>query len=107
MNENYFKLEVLVPEEYKNSITEVFNKYGIGRTEKYDSYITYSYVTSSWRPLENSKPFRGRLNELHEEKEIKIETICPKDIIEKVVGEIKKVHPYEEPVINAIPIIYF
>lgn len=30
---------------------------------------------------------------------------CPVEIVETAVREVKKIHPYEEPVINVIPLL--
>ena len=38
-------------------------------------------------------------------KEIKLELICNIDEVSKTINIIKRTHPYEEPVINIIPII--
>ena len=37
--------------------------------------------------------------------EEKIEVTCPQHILEKVLDEVKKVHPYEEPVIDIYPLL--
>ena len=44
-------------------------------------------------------------NEISEEPELKVEVTVKKENIEKTVKKIKSVHPYEEPVINVIPLL--
>jgi len=40
-------------------------------------------------------------------KFVKIEVICPGDILEKVLAEVKKAHPYEEPAIDIYPLLQY
>ena len=44
-------------------------------------------------------------NKIEFVKEEKIETICDIKIAKKVIQELRKAHPYEEPAINIIPLI--
>jgi hypothetical protein len=49
-------------------------------------------------------PFLGKVGVLETLIEERIETICKKSKIKKVIEAIKKVHPYEETVIDILPI---
>ena len=59
----------------------------------------------SWRPLPGSSPFNGKNGEICFGTEMKMEVRCPVEIVETAVKEVKKIHPYEEPVINVIPLL--
>ena len=61
-------------------------------------------VTGCWRPLEGSHPYLGTLGQLRTEPELKVEVACPTGRVEAVLAAVKRVHPYEEPVINVIPL---
>lgn len=37
--------------------------------------------------------------------EVKMEVRCPVELAESAVNTVKKIHPYEEPVINVIPLL--
>lgn len=39
--------------------------------------------------------------------EVKMEVRCPVELAESAVNTVKKIHPYEEPVINVIPLLEF
>ena len=39
--------------------------------------------------------------------EVKMEVRCPVELAENAVNTVKKIHPYEEPVINVIPLLEF
>lgn len=100
----YCKVEVFIPKEHLYKLCEVFNKYDIGHIGKYSECLSYSEVVSRWKPLKGADPYIGELGKLEEEKELKVEVTCDKKLIDKLINEIKKIHPYEEPVINVIPL---
>lgn len=52
-----------------------------------------------------SKPYKGKADEINNGKVIKMEVICPLNKVEEAIKAIKKVHVYEEPVIYIIPLI--
>lgn len=43
-------------------------------------------------------------NEISEEEEYKVEVTIKKENLEKTMAAVKEIHPYEEPVINVIPL---
>ena len=69
-----------------------------------DRCLSWSVVNSCWRPLEGSHPYLGTLGQLRTEPELKVEDACPTGRVEAVLAAVKRVHPYEEPVINVIPL---
>lgn len=104
MQYNYFKLEIFVPETHLGQIKEVLREVDAGHIGKYDCCLSYSKVTSTWRPLEDADPYIGNSNEISEETEYKVEVTCFREKLDETLYCIKKVHPYEEPVINVIPL---
>ena len=76
-----------------------------GHIGKYDACLSYSPVIGTWRPLEGTNPYIGEKNKISEEKELKVEVTCKTEKIDETIKAIKKVHPYEEPVINVIPLL--
>lgn len=105
MDFNLFKLEVYVPYNFTDTVREALNDIGIGKVGNYDNCICVIKVKGMFRPLEGSNPYLGFENQLCEVLENKIETICEKKDLKKVVKAIKKVHPYDKPLINIIPIM--
>lgn len=51
-----------------------------------------------------TNPYIGKAGEISCEPEIKAEVTVFKEKVDETIEAIKKVHPYEEPVINVIPI---
>ena len=71
---------------------------------KYDSCMSCSKVTSYWRPLDGTSPYIGNVGEISCEPEMKVEVTVFTEKVDETIQVIKEVHPYEEPVINALPI---
>ena len=75
-----------------------------GHIGDYDSCLSYHPVTGCWRPLEGTHPWLGQAGELCTAPELKVEVTCRAEQAEAAIAAVKAVHPYEEPVINAIPL---
>ncbi len=75
------------------------------KSGNYDNVISITNVRGYWRPLEGSNPFIGKVGKVCEGQECKIEIRCKKEYVRNAIKVIKKIHPYEEPLINIIPII--
>ncbi|WP_157144106.1 cytochrome C biogenesis protein [Brachyspira pilosicoli] len=99
------KIEVYIPEEYRDKLREALNDIGVLGVGNYDNVMSVTKVTGYWRPLKNANPFDGEINKLSKASEDKIEFATDINNIENAVKVIKEVHPYEEPVINIIPLI--
>ena len=78
MEFSYCKLEIFVPESHLEQIRAALRSVDAGHIGHYDSCLSYHPVTGCWRPLEGTHPWLGQAG--------------------------KAAHPYEEPVINAIPL---
>ena len=99
------KIEVYIPEEYRDKLSEALNDIGVLGVGNYDNVMSVTKVTGYWRPLKNANPFDGEINKLSKASEDKIEFATDINNVENAVKVIKEVHPYEEPVINIIPLI--
>ncbi|KAI9044520.1 uncharacterized protein KD926_000431 [Aspergillus affinis] len=54
--------------------------------------------TGQFRPGDAANPHLGKVGQLEETPEVRVETICVgEDIARKAVDALKKAHPYEEP----------
>lgn len=100
----YFKLEIFIPESHFRPLQKALQKVDAGHIGNYDSCLSYSRVMGTWRPLAGTSPYIGTENEISEEPELKVEVTVKAEKLEETVAAIKAVHPYEEPVINVIPL---
>ena len=103
MEFQYCKLEVFIPETHLPALQKALLTVDAGHIGNYDCCLSYSRVTSCWRPLEGAMPYLGAQGEISSEPELKVETVCRTDQADKTVEAIKAIHPYEEPVIHVIP----
>lgn len=104
MEFKYFKLEIFIPESHFRHLQKALQKVDAGHIGNYDSCLSYSRVMGTWRPLAGTSPYIGTENEISEEPELKVEVTVKAEKLEETVAAIKAVHPYEEPVINVIPL---
>ena len=98
------KLEIFVPKEYALKIRDELAKIGVGRIGNYDHCLAISPVQGYYRPLPGAEPFDGIIEKISETVEYKIEVNCRRDLVNEALKVIRKIHPYEEPLVNIIPL---
>jgi len=59
----------------------------------------------TFRPLKGAQPFIGEQGVIERVGEARIETVVLKKDLKRVISTIKKVHPYEEPVIDVYKLV--
>lgn len=77
------------------------------KIDVYDNYDSCSFLSkgeSTFRPLEGSSPYVGKIGEIHTEHEAKIEFITYNYNVSKAIQIITENHPYETPAIDVIPL---
>ena len=99
-----YKLEIFVPEDYFGAVRDALWARDAGHIGGYDRCLSWSRVRSCWRPLEGARPFDGAPGELSEAEEVKIEVCCKGELLAETLAAVRAAHPYEEPVINVLPL---
>ena len=105
MNITTVKVEVLLPEMFIENIRNQLNAIGILTIGNYDHVISYTETKGYWRPLDDAIPYAGEKNEISFGSECKLEFKCEYSKIQETLKTIKEIHPYEEPIINIIPLL--
>lgn len=105
MEFSFCKLEIFIPETHLPPLQRALQAVDAGHTGQYDCCMSYHPVTGCWRPLEGASPYLGSVGALSQEPELKVEVICRMERLAETVAAVKAAHPYEEPVINVIPLI--
>lgn len=100
----YCKIEIFIPEVSLPALQDALQSVNAGHIGNYDRCLSYSRVIGCWRPLEGSSPCIGKENALSSEPELKVEVTCLRDNVDLTVDAIRRIHPYEVPVINVIPL---
>jgi hypothetical protein len=98
------KLEIFVPQEYVLTIRDELAKIGAGVIGSYDHCIAIHPVKGYFRPLPGANPFDGDIGVIKETMEYKVEVNCKRELVRDAIRVIKSVHPYEEPLINVLPL---
>lgn len=101
----FCKLEIFIPATHLKILQDTLREHDAGHIGNYDCCMSYSPVIGTWRPLEHTKPYSGKHGVLNEEHELKVEVTCKIESLDEIISAVKRIHPYEEPVINAIPLI--
>lgn len=104
MEPPYCKLEIFLPESHLEPLRQALAEVDAGHIGNYDRCLSYSPVTSCWRPLPGTSPYLGETGALCTAQELKVEVVLQTERLEEGLAAVKAVHPYEEPVINVIPL---
>ncbi len=102
--ESLLKLVTFVPDDYAENVRNEIFKAGAGHIGNYDSCSYNSEGYGTFRANEGSNPFVGDIGKVHIEKEVKVETIFPSFLKNKVIDVLFKSHPYEEVAYDIYPL---
>lgn len=107
MNNNLktVKFVVFVPETHADLVRKVLGEAGAGIVGDY-KYCSFSIKgTGRYIPLPSAHPYIGTAGKLEEVVEERIETVCYKKDLEKIIAAVRKVHPYEEIAFDVYPLV--
>ena len=90
------KLVTFCPDKQAEVLREALSNAGCGEIGNYSHCSFNSPGTGTFKANENAKPFVGEKNVLHQESEIRIETIFESYKEKQVIAALLKAHPYEE-----------
>jgi len=98
------KIVTFVPLDHADKVRLAIFNAGAGQIGNYEqcSYNLEGFGT--FKGSEETNPYAGEKGKLHIEKEIRIETIFPKAIQQKVVSAMIAAHPYEEVAYDIYPL---
>ncbi|GGF78131.1 GTP cyclohydrolase 1 type 2 [Paenibacillus albidus] len=95
-SEELSKLVVFVPKDHHQKVLDAILNAGAGHIGNYShcSFNIEGYGT--FIPREGAEPYIGESGKMERAEEVRIETIVPRSIRNKVVQAMLKAHPYEE-----------
>jgi len=105
MCKEFVKIVVFVPLSHADAVREAFAKAGAGKLGDYDSCSFSVRGVGRFRPLNGGKPFLGKVGEVEEVEEERIEVLCPRYNYKQVIEAVRNVHPYEEPAIDVYALL--
>lgn len=98
------KLVVFVPINYADAVRNALFASGAGHIGNYDSCSFNLSGRGSFRGNDLSQPFSGTPGTIHFEEEVRIETILPEYLTQKVIHSMIDAHPYEEVAYDLYPL---
>ena len=99
------KIFVTVPEENLEEVRNAMCNAGAGIIGNYTFCSTTTKSVGTFIPNDIANPYIGEQNKLEFVKEEKLEVICDVEKVKEVIIKLRKVHPYEEPAIDIVPLI--
>lgn len=97
-------LVITVPKTHTDLVRKALGSAGAGKIGNYSHCSHSTDGIGRFLPQEGANPHLGSLETLEEVIEERIETFCPKHLVDSVLEEVYKAHPYEEPVIYIYPL---
>lgn len=99
-----YKLNVFVPEQFIEQVSEAIFEAGGGRIGNYDKCSFRVTGTGTFEGNEESSPVLGSKEKLERVEEVKLEVILDKWNLNPVVSKMISAHPYEEPAYDIYPL---
>ncbi len=99
-----FKIEIFIPEANVDTLLAELAKVGVGVIGNYDHCASILIVQGTWRPMPGASPYQGEVGQISRATDAKVEVNCWEENVREAIKAIRRVHPYEEPVINIIPL---
>ncbi|MDI5922973.1 NGG1p interacting factor NIF3 [Halomonas sp. LR5S13] len=92
-----YKLAFFVPVADAEAVKEALFATGAGRIGDYEACCFQTQGMGQFRPLEGADPHIGRVGDLEQVEELKVELVCEDALIGEAVAALTAAHPYEEP----------
>lgn len=105
VNINKVKIFVTIPTKSVNAVRDAVCKEGAGVIGNYSFCTFSSNGLGTFVPNEAANPHIGTNGRMERVEEAKLEFICEVSKVKQVLKALRKVHPYEEPAIDIIPLI--
>lgn len=99
-----FKLTVYTPANHAAAVRKAMFDAGAGTIGNYDECSWNVQGTGTFRAGEDANPFVGAKAVMHEEAEIRTDTVVKKHELSSVVRAMIAAHPYEEPAYDVYPL---
>lgn len=105
MSVNKVKIFVTIPLENVEEIRNAVCESGAGIIGDYSFCTSSTKSIGTFKSNDNANPYIGKNNNLEFVEEEKLEFVCDIDKVKNVLSKLRKVHPYEEPAIDIIPLL--
>lgn len=103
-SESLEKITVFVPAGQEDGVRDAMVAAGAGWVGNYSHCTFQTSGTGTFMPREGTKPFLGQQGKLERVNEVRLETIYPVHLRNRVVRAMSKAHPYEEVAYDIYPL---
>jgi dinuclear metal center YbgI/SA1388 family protein len=104
-SESLEKLAVFIPLGHEDAVRDALAAAGAGWIGNYSHCTFQTAGTGTFMPGEGTNPYLGRQGKLERAEEIRLETIYPATLRNRVVRAMIKAHPYEEVAYDLYPLL--
>ena len=98
------KLQVFVPLQQAEQVRNAIFEAGAGHIGNYSECSFNTAGSGTFKAGAGSRPFTGEIGNQQQEDEIRIETIFPAWLENKIITVLEKAHPYEEVAYDLVPL---
>ena len=105
VNADTFLVRVSIPAEFLQTLMDSINDSMEPLYPHYDRTFCYWPVKGTWRSLPGANPYNGSVGRISVADEMRLEFAVREKDLKNVLDIIVDVHPYEEPVIDVVPMI--
>ena len=99
-----YQICVYTPNDYVTKVMQVMHTAGAGIIGNYSHCVTYFDTKGQYKPTEGATPFKGKVENLENVNEVKLELMCEDIHLNKVLKAMFTSHPYETPAYTVIPL---
>lgn len=103
-DDQLLKLVVYVPAGYETKVADALFRAGAGHIGNYDSCSFRSEGVGTFRAVDGCSPFVGQVGERSSVRELRLETVVPRELLNRVVDRMVRAHPYEEVAYDLVPL---
>lgn len=96
------KLVVFVPTDSTEAVVDALAAAGAGRLGDYERCAWTAEGTGTFRPLEGAQPAIGRIGDVEQVPETRVEMVVPRTSRSAVIAALRSAHPYEEPAFDLL-----
>ena len=104
-NVDKVKIVVTIPVEDVSKVRSAICDAGAGVIGNYTYCTISTKCIGTFKPNDIANPYIGEKNKIEFVEEEKLEVVCDVGSVKKVISILRKVHPYEEPAIDIIPLL--
>lgn len=96
------KLTFYVPVTHKEEVKNALFKVGAGKIGNYDMCSFETEGTGQFRALPGANPTIGKIGNLENVIEVRVEMVLDDHILSKALGALLGSHPYETPAYDVV-----